>query len=258
MPGAPLSLPEREEIGVALIEDRAVPWAVMGRRLGRHPTTVMREVTANGGRGHYRPALAERRADKERCRPRQHRLALAGVLRERVTAELKLGRSPVAIWADLVVEGATKRVCAETIYAAVYAGVLDVRATECLRTRRRRRRRRQARHETKRPGLPNIAARPAAINDRVEIGHWEGDQIIGKSNRSSMLWLTERVARYSVGFAMPEGYAGEAMLAGIQRPSTRQIPSYRLRSITFDEGSEWAPGKHRRELWHRHLVLRPS
>jgi len=133
MPGTPLSLPEREEIAVALIEDRTTPWASIARRIGRHPTTVMREVAANGGRGHYRPALAERLAEKQRCRPRPHRLALAGPLRERVTAELTLGRSPVAIWADLVAEGATERVCPETIYAAVYAGVLDVRATDCLR-----------------------------------------------------------------------------------------------------------------------------
>ena len=132
MPGAPLSLPEREEIGVALIEDRAMQWAVSARRIRRHPTTIMREVAANGGRAHYRPAFAERRADKERCRTRQHRLALSGALRDRVTAELKLGRSPVAIWANLVAEDAPERVCVETIYAA-----LSVKPTECLRTRRR-------------------------------------------------------------------------------------------------------------------------
>jgi transposase, IS30 family len=238
MPGAPLSLPEREEIGLALIEDRSVPWAVIARRIGRHPTTVMREVAANGGRAHYRPALAERRAGKERCRPRARRLALAGQLRERVTAELTLGRSPVAIWADLVAEDAVERVCVETIYRAVYAGVLEVRPTECLRTRRRRRRRRQGRHETKRPGIPNIAQRPAAVNERAELGHWEGDQIIGKSNRSSMLWLTERVTRYSIGVTMPEGYAGEAILAGLVCGLGR-IPSHLLRSITFDQGTEW-------------------
>jgi len=238
MPGTPLSLPEREEIAVALIEDRTAPWAAIARRIGRHPTTVMREVAANGGRGHYRPALAERRADKQRCRPRPHRLALAGPLRERVTAELTLGRSPVAIWADLVAEDATERVCPETIYAALYNGILDVKPTECLRMRRPRRRRRQLRNATKRPGLPNIALRPAAVNERAELGHSEGDQIIGRGNRSSMLWLTERVTRYSIPVTMPEGYAGDAMLAGLAE-GLEQIPTHLLRSITFEEGSEW-------------------
>jgi len=132
-----------------------------------------------------------------------------------VSAELTLGRSPEAIWADLVAEGVGKRVCTEAICAAVYAGVLGMKPTERLRTRRPRRHRRQLRCETKRPGLPNNAARPTAINDRAEIGHWEGNQIIGKSNQSSMLWLTERVTRYSIGVTMPDGYAGGVMLAGL-------------------------------------------
>ena len=239
MPGAPLSLPEREEIAVALIEDRSTSWAEIGRRTRRHPTTIMREVSANGGRDRYRPAIAERRAVTERCRARPRRLEVAGTLRDRLTAELRLGRSPEAIWADLVAEEVSDRVCTESIYAAVFAGVLDVKATECLRSRRPRRRHRQTRCDSKRPGLPNISARPEAVNDRSEIGHWEGDQIIGANNRSSMLWLTERVTRFSLGITMPEGYAGEAMLAGLAW-GLDQIPAHLLRSITFDQGSEWA------------------
>jgi IS30 family transposase len=42
----PLSLREREEIAVALTLNRSIPWA----EIGRHPTTICREVTANGGR----------------------------------------------------------------------------------------------------------------------------------------------------------------------------------------------------------------
>jgi IS30 family transposase len=234
-----LSLPEREEIAVALMEDQSTPWAEIARRIGHHRTTVMREVSANGGRAGYRPAMAEQSAVVARRRDRPRRLEAEGPLRDRVTEELKMGRSPVAIWADLVAEGAAERVCVETIYAALYAGVLEVKPTDCLRTRRRRRRRRQARHETKRPGLPNISLRPAAVNERAELGHWEGDQIIGKSNRSSMLWLTERVTRYSIPVTMPEGYDGEAMLAGLIEGLDR-IPPHLLCSITFDQGSEWS------------------
>jgi IS30 family transposase len=56
MQGAPLSLLEREEISLALTEDDLSPWAVIGRRVGRHPTTVAREAVAGGGRQKCRPA----------------------------------------------------------------------------------------------------------------------------------------------------------------------------------------------------------
>lgn len=240
MPGAPLSLLEREEISLALAEDRDASWASIARRIGRSPTTVMREVTrGDGGRRSYRPAVAHRAAEAARARPRERVLAKAGWLRDRVTDELAMGRSPEAIWADLRAEGVPELVRPETIYAAVYAGVLDVAARHCLRSRRPRRRGRQARHPNTRPALPNISARPAKVANRSEPGHWEADQIIGARNRSSMLWLTERKTRYSIPVTMPNGYAAPDALAGLVE-GLEQIPAHLRRSITFDQGSEWA------------------
>ena len=46
MPGTPLSPRDRDEISVALIASRDTSWAVIGRLIERHPTTVMREVIA--------------------------------------------------------------------------------------------------------------------------------------------------------------------------------------------------------------------
>ena len=242
MPGAPLLLSEREEVAVALIEDRECSWAEIARRIGRHPTTIARDVAAGGGRDVYRPVVAQRRAERARCRPRLRRLEMPGGLRERVTNELRAGRSPEAIWADLDAESVAERPCVETIYQAVYGGVLDVKPTECLRMRRPRRRRRQTRHSRRRRALPNIAGRPPAVNDRTETGHWEVDQIIGKANRSSMIWLSERVSRFSIPVTMPCGYHADAVVAGLAEGLDR-IPSHLLKSITFDQGSEWAGWK---------------
>lgn len=239
MPGAPLTLFEREEIGLALLDDCTVAWAVIARRIHRHPTTVSREIEANGGRSAYRPAVAEQRSERCLRRPRPALLARPGELRDRVTRELKLGRSPEAIWADLVAEEAESSVCVETIYAAVYAGVLDVRARDCLRMRRPRRRCRQARNPSQRPALPNIAARPGVVGDRAEPGHWEADHLIGRANRSALMCLTERVSRYSLLITMPNGYAAADALGGLVE-GLEQIPAHLRRSITFDQGSEWA------------------
>ncbi|MBA2336423.1 MAG: helix-turn-helix domain-containing protein [Acidimicrobiia bacterium] len=101
MPGVALLLGEREEISVGLIENRDVSWAELARRVGRHRTTIAREVTRHGGRGRYRPVAADRRAGEARRRPRRRLLETPGPVRERVRDELKAGRSPVAIWADL-------------------------------------------------------------------------------------------------------------------------------------------------------------
>lgn len=54
-----------------------------------------------------------------------------------------------------------------------------------------------------------------------------------------MLWLTERVTRYSIAVTMPEGYSADAMVAGLVE-GLDQIPAHLLRSTTFDQGSEWA------------------
>ena len=147
MPGAPLELHEREEIFRALVEDLQAGWAAIGRRVGRHPTTVAREINAGGGRERYGPAAAQRRAEvARRCR-----LEAPGPLRDRICAELRRGRSPAAIRADLAAEGVEAPPCVETVYQALYSGALDVKPAECLRSRRRRRRCRQQRNPGRGP-----------------------------------------------------------------------------------------------------------
>ncbi len=58
MPGVALALHEREEICRALTEDPAAGWAAIARRVGRHRTTVAREVARGGGRERYGAAAA--------------------------------------------------------------------------------------------------------------------------------------------------------------------------------------------------------
>jgi transposase, IS30 family len=214
--------------------DESMPFG----RVGRHAGTIAREVARNGGRDDYGSIAAHERALRCRRRPRPARLAAHGVMRERVTTELRAGRSPLAIAWDLRAEGGD-RVCVETIYQAVYTGVLDVRGRDCLRSRRPRRRHRQARQACSRPVLPSITARPVAVNERAEPGHWEIDAIIGARNRSAMLWLAERVSKYVIPVTMPCGYTAEETLAGLVE-AFETIPAHLRRSVTFDRGSEWA------------------
>lgn len=238
MPSNPLSLLEREEIARELTLNPACSWAQISRQLQRHATTIAREVRRHGGRHAYRPAIADRTATAAQPRPRPRRLAADGPLRDRIITELTAGRSPWAIWADLVAEGVATP-CVETIYLSVYDGTLGLRPRDVLRTRRPRRRDRNCRTPSQKPALPNIRDRPDEVEDRVEVGHWELDQIIGARNRSSMIVAVERATRFCVLATMPEGYTADQALAGMVEIFER-IPEHLRLSATFDQGSEWA------------------
>ena len=85
MPGLPLTLLDREEIGSMLLLWPGVSWAELGRRVDRHPTTVAREVIGHGGRLGYRQAVAHAAAVVALKRQRVCKLAVPGLLRDRVT-----------------------------------------------------------------------------------------------------------------------------------------------------------------------------
>ena len=44
---------------------------------------------------------------------------------------------------------------------------------------------------------------------------------------------------FSIGVTMPDGYSADAMVGGLV-VALEQIPPHLLKSLTFDQGSEWA------------------
>lgn len=237
-----MGLLEREEISRGLVEDPMMSWAELGRRVGRHPATIAREVARHGGRDRYRAALADARATRSRRRTRPGRLGPGSELRERVTNELRAGFSPAGIAARLR-HDAGPTVCTETIYTAIYRGRLDIKARECLRSRRPRRKHRQSRETPAKSHVlgdfATITERPITVNERIEPGHWEGDLIIGARNRSAAITLAERVTKFTKIIDLPNGYSAHDTLAGLVE-ACEQIPANLRLSITWDRGSEMA------------------
>jgi IS30 family transposase len=76
-----LSLAEREEISRGLAQ--GLSFRAIAIRLGQSPSTVSREVEANGGRGSYRAVRADRRATGQPRRPKICKLAASPRLRAR-------------------------------------------------------------------------------------------------------------------------------------------------------------------------------
>ena len=242
---ARLSAAEREEVRSGL--DAGESFALIGRRLGRATSTVSREVGANGGRAGYAGWRAHRRAGDLARRPKQAKLAGCDRLRVQVETWLEDEQwSPVQISAQLRIEfpdDPMMRVSPETIYQSLYVqgrGALRKELHACLRTGRAiRRNRSRIQTRGRIPGMVMISQRPPEAQDRAVPGHWEGDLIIGKANKSAVGTLVERSTRYVMLLHLEGDHTAEtvrdAMVAKV-----KTLPEHLVKSITWDQGSEMA------------------
>ena len=235
-----LSVAEREEISRGLALDES--FRAIGRRLSRAPSTVSREVNANGGQAGYRAVAAEAAVAVRAKRPKTSKLVDNPVLRAVVEAKLAEFWSPEQIAGWLRVEhpdDESMSVSHEAIYLALYAKQLVARPKQCLRMRRPLRRRRHRRKNQGQGRIHNpimISERPAHVDDRIEFGHWEGDLIIG--NRSTALaTLVERVSRYTILVPLPGARTMDALNLAVTA-ALRAIPDALKRSLAWDQGKE--------------------
>jgi len=240
------SLEEREEISRGLATGDSI--RAIAEALGRSPSTVCREVNANGGRRKYRALVADRAACRRALRPKRAKLAQCRRLRRVVERKLEAKWSPQQISAWLALEYPDRpemQVSHETIYQSLFVqsrGALRKELHSCLRTGRAMRR---AKAYTKgnvgQGQLKNmvmISERPAEVKDRAVPGHWEGDLIFGKK-MTSIGTLVERHSRYVILLKLPNGHGAEA----VRKAMTKRIltlPAHLRRSITWDQGKEMA------------------
>ena len=239
--GFRLSLVERVEVYVGIQLGETL--SAIARQLGRAPSTVCREVSANGGRSRYSPFAAHRRAWRCARRPKPSKLACSAV-RERVASDLEAWWSPWQIAQRLRVdfpEDLEMWVSHETIYKSLYIqgrGELRRELARCLRTGRAQRRQQGRLERARISDMVMISDRPAEVDDRAIPGHWEGDLIIGKDNKSAVATLVERSTRYVLLARVADQRAETVRDALLERVAT--LPEHLWRSLTWDQGKEMA------------------
>lgn len=237
-----LTLEEREEILIGLVEGESM--SAIARRLARSPSTITREVSANGGRDGYRVWASYCRARERSRRPKETKLASCPRLRDQVAGWLEEWWSPDEIARRLRVEfpdDPMMWVSHETIYKSLFVqtrGELRRELTSCLRSGRATRRKRGTVDGRGRiPDMVMISERPAEVEDRAVPGHWEGDLIVGAHNRTAVGTLVERSTRYVMLLHLAEGYTAAAVDKAM-RAAIKTMPSELLKTITWDQGNE--------------------
>ena len=244
--GRYLSLTEREEIACALERQEGV--REIARLLGRDKGAISREIRRNRVAGKpYRAVAAQAMAEARARRPKPRKLEHAP-LHARVEQDLQDKWSPQEIAGRLGHEfpdDEAMQVSHETIYRALYVqgrGALKRELTACLRTGRairKPRRRVDGRSDPDRriPDKIMISERPAEAADRAVPGHWEGDLILGKHNRSAVGTLVERSTRFVILLHLPGPHDLLAFQAAVVA-AMGALPAQLRRSLAWDQGLE--------------------
>ena len=238
---------EREDIMIGLSKHESM--SSIARRLGRAPSTVTREVAANGGVEHYGAWRGHCRARDAVRRPKTPKLAHPALVAQ-VSAWLEELWSPQEIAARLRLDfpnDPMMHVSHETIYQSLFVqgrGELRRELARCLRSGRVARRH-QGRDQTgsgKIREMVMLSERPAEAEDRAVPGHWEGDLIIGANSASAVGTLVERTTRLVLLLHL-SGDHGAKRVEEAMRKAIATLPEELARSVTWDQGKEMSNHK---------------
>ena len=216
----------------------ALTIAQMARLMGRHRSTIMRELARNSSwrDGVYRPYHAQDETNRRRSRSRRNS-RFDDTHWHLVVALLREGLSPDQISGRLRLERRL-HISRESIYRFLrrdkkQGGTLFrlLRHSSAWRKRHP-----GAEKRGRLTGKRHITERPAAVDLRKDIGHWEMDTIVSPLDRHCVVTLVERVTG-----CLLLGKLRSRTVAATNRRVVQLITSHRhlFKTITVDNGTEF-------------------
>ena len=228
-----------ERYAIAALRRQGCSARAIARDLGRAPSTISREVRRNRrADGGYRAFTACERTSARRTRSRRNE-RITPATWELVERYLRLDWSPEQVAGFLRAWGVLK-ISHETIYLHVWA---DKRAGGGLWTHLRqagkKRRKRYGAYDSRGrlAGKRHISERPAEVETRKVVGHWELDTVMGTEHgRNSVITLVERATGYLVMGKLARHCAAEATTRIVELLARHEG---RVCTVTADNGTEF-------------------
>lgn len=208
----------------------------IGEMLGRHVSTIRREVDRNTGLRSYRPQQAHWFA-QERHQLKPKVIKMTEEMLQHIRERLALEWSPEQIQGRLKADGEAS-VCPKTIYDFIAQDKAN--GGDLYRHMRHKKYRRRTGKPNARGQIRNrvgIEERPDIVDQKKRIGDWEADTVIGKGHKGVLVTLSERVSKLNLIAHVPSKHAEVVTQAMIG-----MLTPYRddLHTITFDNGKEFA------------------
>lgn len=210
--------------------------AEIARRLGRHRSTIGREVRRNlHAEKSYIARIAQAHANGRRSRSRK----VAQFNMEQWSA---IARLILEDWSPEQISLLLRRdnilqISHETIYRYIWqdkraGGHLYLHLRQHLKRRRKRYRSRDSRGRLQ--GKRALAERPSEANDRSEIGHVEADLVHGTGSRDCILTVVDRKSRLVAIRKLRDKSMRE-----VNRALIKVIRQFNIKTVTLDNGSEY-------------------
>jgi IS30 family transposase len=238
-------LTEAERYTLSVLKREGRSLRAIAHALQRSPSTISRELRRNATIDHHRPrplyvpSKAQEHANGRRRRSRRVKHHGAEVYAHVEVLLAQAQWSPEQIASQLA-EQLGVRLSHMTIYRHVRRNQRQG-GRLYMHLRQGGKRRRKRTHGPEKRGKlankPMIDTRPHAVEAREEIGHWEGDTVMGAAGeRACLLTLVER----STGYAIVAWLPHRTVLA-VNRAAVRAIGSSGLpfKTITWDNGTEF-------------------
>lgn len=232
-------LTEEERDSIALLKSQGISVREIGRRLNREHSTISREIQRNRFGKHYVAIHAqhvseERKSNAGKRTPLKDQKTYSYVLEK-----LGEGWSPEQIAGRIAVEQDKHVLCHETIYQFIYAKENKEEKLWEYLPRKQKRRKKQHGRSSQKVHIPNrvsIHQRPESINQRQELGHWEGDTVEGKGHKDGIHTEVERVSRFLLAGKVPTITSRETVKVQLQMFAA--LPQQVRQSTTLDNGKE--------------------
>ncbi len=220
--------------------------AEIARCTGRHRSTIWRECSRNRSyHGSYNPGTAQAIANSRRRNHLHklrtgHRPLMAYVsrrLQNRWSPEQITGR--LSSCAPATLNGLT--ISHTTIYRWIWSDPQRAgKFRPFMRIAHKARRKPYGKPSRygQIPGKRSIDERPVQADERIRIGDWEGDTMVGKGRKGYILTCVDRASRYLI--ARKVSPCASEPVARRLHETIRRLPSSKRHSLTLDNGREFA------------------
>jgi len=210
----------------------------IAKALNVHCSTISRELERNSGRRGYRHKQAHEKSQERRSSCNSPNQKMTFEVISYIEKGLRLQWSPVQISGRLKMQG--KEVSHETIYKYIWKNKSE--GGELYKELRHQGKKYNKRSKGKAgrgciPGRVDIDERPSIVEEKIRVGDWELDTILGAGQSGAIVSMVERVSKLTklakVSYKTAEN---------VEKALIEQLSPVRefIHTLTADNGKEFA------------------